>query len=300
MLLQQNAEGIGLFRTEFLYMNRQAPPTEEEQFETYRRVVERVAPHPATIRTLDLGGDKFIKEIDLTDEANPAMGLRAIRFSLKEVRLFKTQLRAILRASLFGRARIMFPMVSGIAELRQCRELLDEARSELVSEGVEFNPDIEVGVMIETPSAAVVADLMAKEVDFFSIGTNDLIQYSLAVDRGNEHVAYLYEPLHPAVLRLLKMVCDAARANDIGVSICGEMAAEPIYGLILIGLGFTELSMNPHCVLRVKRVLRKLKCSDGEAFLSQVMTMSTALEVVCRLEEEMGERFPELFATMSI
>ncbi|MFO7982915.1 MAG: phosphoenolpyruvate--protein phosphotransferase [Desulfuromonadales bacterium] len=300
VLLEQRAEGVGLFRTEFLYMNRQSPPTEDEQFETYRRTVERVAPHPTTIRTLDLGGDKFIKEIDLADEANPAMGLRAVRFSIKEVRLFKIQLRAILRASVFGRARIMFPMVSGLAELRQCRELLDEAKSELRAEGIGFNPDIEVGVMIETPSAAVIADLLAREVDFFSIGTNDLIQYALAVDRGNEHVAYLYEPLHPAVLRLLKMVCDAARANGIGVSICGEMAAEPIYGMILMGLGFTELSMNPHCVLRVKRVLRQITCAESEAFLSEIMAMTTALEIVCRLEEEMGTRFPELFGTMSI
>jgi len=295
LALEQGAEGIGLFRTEFLYMNRPAPPTEEEQVRIYREIIEKMAPQPVTIRTLDVGGDKFVPEINLIDEANPAMGLRAIRFSLKERRLFKQQLRAILRASAFGRVRVMFPMISGVAEIRACKVCLEEARSELVAENIPFDPDLPIGIMIETPSAAMIAELLAREVDFFSVGTNDLIQYCLAVDRGNEHVAYLYEPLHPAVLRALRMICAAGQAAGIEVGMCGEMAGEPLYALVLLGLGFNELSMNAPGIPRVKRILRKISRKEGEQLLAELLELSTAREVAQRLEEEMSRRFPELF-----
>ncbi len=292
---QQGAEGVGLFRTEFLYLNRPKPPTEEEQVRIYSRIIEEMAPHPVTIRTLDLGGDKFSPEIDLSDESNPALGLRGVRFSLKEVRLFQTQLRAILRASTTGPVRIMFPMVAGVAEVRQCRFLLEEAKAELTAEGLPFDGGIKVGIMIETPSAAFIADLLAREVDFFSVGTNDLIQYCLAVDRGNEHVAYLYEPLHPAILRALKGVCDAAEQAGIPIGICGEMASEPLYILALLGLGFRELSMNAFCIPRVKRIVRQVSRQDGVDLLKELLTLSTAEEVLLRIEEEMARRFPDLF-----
>ncbi|HXV21925.1 MAG TPA: phosphoenolpyruvate--protein phosphotransferase [Desulfuromonadales bacterium] len=295
LALEQGAEGIGLFRTEFLYMNRPAPPTEEEQVRIYREIIEKMAPQPVTVRTLDVGGDKFVPEINLIDEANPAMGLRAIRFSLKERRLFKQQLRAILRASAFGRVRVMFPMISGVAEIRACKACLEEARAELVAENIPFDPDLPVGIMIETPSAAMIAELLAREVDFFSVGTNDLIQYCLAVDRGNEHVAYLYEPLHPAVLRALRMICAAGKAAGIEVGMCGEMAGEPLYALVLLGLGFNELSMNAPGIPRVKRILRQIRRDEGERLLAELLELPTAREVTQRLEEEMSRRFPELF-----
>jgi phosphotransferase system enzyme I (PtsI) len=295
LALEQGAEGIGLFRTEFLYMNRPAPPAEEEQVRIYREIIEKMAPQPVTVRTLDVGGDKFVPEINLTDEANPAMGLRAIRFSLKERRLFKEQLRAILRASAFGRVRVMFPMISGVAEIRACKGCLEEARAELVAENIPFDPDLPIGIMIETPSAAMIAELLAREVDFFSVGTNDLIQYCLAVDRGNEHVAYLYEPLHPAVLRALRMICAAGQAAGIEVGMCGEMAGEPLYALVLLGLGFNELSMNAPGIPRVKRILRQIRRDEGERLLAELLELPTAREVAQRLEEEMSRRFPKLF-----
>jgi phosphotransferase system enzyme I (PtsI) len=294
------AEGIGLFRTEFLYMNRTTPPSEEEQFGLYREVAEKMAPHPVTFRTLDVGGDKFVPEINLADEANPAMGLRAVRFSLKEGKLFKIQLRAILRASAYGRVRILFPMIAGVAEIRSCKACLEEAKAELAAEGLAFDPGMSLGIMIETPSAALVADLLAREVDFFSVGTNDLIQYCLAVDRGNEHVAYLYEPLHPAVLRALRQICSAAREAGIEVGMCGEMAGEPMYSLILLGLGFDELSMNVSEILRVKRILRQVRLQDGEQLLEELFTLTTGWEIARRLEEEMARRFPDIFGAPSI
>ncbi len=300
LVLAQGAEGIGLFRSEFLFLNRRVPPGEEEQFSVYREILEKMAPHPVTIRTLDVGGDKFVPEINLADEANPAMGLRAIRFSLKERRLFHAQLRAILRASAFGTAKIMFPMISGVAELRACRACLEEARAELTREGIAFDPDLPVGIMIETPSAALVADMLARESDFFSIGTNDLIQYCLAVDRGNEHVAYLYEPTHPGVLRALQMICQAARREGIAVSMCGEMAGDPLYLLVLLGLGIDELSMNAPGIPRVKRILRQVTRDEGVHLLEQLSGLPTAQDITRFLEEEMGRRFPEIFAPLPI
>ncbi|MCF6179099.1 MAG: phosphoenolpyruvate--protein phosphotransferase [Geopsychrobacter sp.] len=297
---KDGAVGVGLYRTEFLYMNRTQPPSEEEQFAAYSEIAQGVAPHPVTIRTLDVGGDKFVPDVSLEQEDNPAMGLRAIRLSLREVDLFKVQLRAILRASALGNVRIMFPMISGVAEIRTCKRILRTVKSELTQEKIPFDPQLQIGIMIETPSAVMIASLLAKEVDFFSIGTNDLIQYCLAVDRGNEHVAYLYEPLHPAILTALKMVCDAAHANGVAVSMCGEMAAEPLYVPVLLGLGLDELSMNHACLPRVKRVLRNLKQTDGEAILLEIMQLSTGKEVAAYLDREMRKLLPDLFGDFVI
>jgi len=290
----QGVEGIGLFRTEFLFLSGNEPPDEETQYLAYRAAAEAMAPHPVTIRTLDVGGDKFVPELNLLDEANPVMGLRAVRFSLKEGTLFRIQLRAILRASAHGRVRIMFPMISGVAEIRACRRLVEKTRQELVEEGLPVG-SLALGIMVETPAAVLLADVMAREVDFFSVGTNDLIQYCLAIDRGNEHVAYLYEPLHPAVLRALQRVCYAARNAGIEVSICGEMAGEQLYALVLIGLGFTELSMNPSSIPRIKRLMRQITVAEAGELVDRLLQLPTAAEVVAALEAEMSRRFPQIF-----
>ena len=241
-VLANGAEGIGLYRTEFLYLNQTTLPTEEEQFEIYRTVAQRVAPDPLIIRTLDLGGDKMSDGIESGDELNPFLGWRAIRFCLENLDIFKTQLRAILRASVGTNVKMMFPMISGLDEVRRGLQIVDECKNELRREGHPFHDELEIGVMIEVPTAAIMADLLAREVDFFSIGTNDLIQYSVAIDRTNERVAHLYEPSHPSVVRLLKMVADAAHANDIWVGVCGEMAGEVLFTPLLLGLGMDELS----------------------------------------------------------
>lgn len=290
------AEGVGLFRTEFLFLGRTDPPGEDEQLAAYCEILSAMEGQPVTIRTLDIGGDKFVTGLNLDEEPNPAMGLRAIRFSLQEEQLFKTQLRAILRASSHGPVRILFPMISGVAEIRACKQLLREVERELAAEGTGYAPDMPVGIMIETPSAVLIADLLAAEVDFFSIGTNDLIQYILAVDRGNEHVAYLYDPLHPSVLRALKVVCDAANKAGISVGICGEMAGEPLYAMALVGLGLHELSMNPACVPRVKRVLRHITQTDGQQLSENLLSLATSEEVSILIDQEMRARLPEIFA----
>jgi phosphotransferase system enzyme I (PtsI) len=293
--LQQGAEGIGLFRSEFLFLGTSEPPDEESQYRIYRDILQQIAPHEVTFRTLDVGGDKFVPDINLGDEPNPALGLRGIRFSLADRVLFKTQLRAILRASAHGPTRLMLPMVSGVAEVRNSREMIHQAMQELKAEGHSFDGEIPVGIMIETPAAVLIADLLAAEVDFFSVGTNDLIQYCLAVDRANEHVAYLYEPLHPAVLRALRMICSAGRKGGIPVSMCGEMAGEAFYVPILLGLGFTELSMNPPCISRVKKIIRKFTLVEARELLDELLCLPTALEIAHRLEDEMAERLPEQF-----
>jgi len=290
------AEGIGLYRTEFLYLGRSEPPDEAEQYQAYCEILQQAEGELVTIRTLDIGGDKFVPELNLADEANPAMGLRAIRFSLHEDHLFRIQLRAILRASNCGKVRILFPMISGVAEIRACKQILGEIQAELDREGIQYDPDLAIGIMIETPSAVMIASLLAEEVDFFSIGTNDLIQYFLAVDRGNEHVAYLYDPLHPAILRALKATCDAANSAGIEVCICGEMAGESLYTLVLVGLGLHELSMNPACVPRVKRVLRQISKQDGESLVDKLLSLSTSKEVSLAIENEMRSRLPDIFA----
>jgi phosphotransferase system enzyme I (PtsI) len=289
------AEGIGLYRTEFIYINKEKLPTEEEHFSHYKSVVSADGLQWATIRTFDLGGDKFYSDPKLAKEMNPQMGLRAIRFCLKEVELFKVQLRAIARASAFGKTRIMFPMISGIEELREAKKIFCEVKRELRAQGIAVGEDIEIGVMIEVPSAAVVADELAKEVDFFSIGTNDLIQYALAIDRINERVTYLYEPLHPAVLRLIKQVVDIGHGAGIRVAMCGEMAGEPAYIMILLGLEIDELSMNPLAIPKVKKVIRGSTLKESKELLEKVMAFSSASEIREFVNNYMRNRFPDEF-----
>jgi phosphotransferase system enzyme I (PtsI) len=295
------AEGIGLYRTEILYLNRKDLPTEEEHFQAYRSLVESIYPATATIRTLDIGGDKFLSDYSKNNELNPALGLRAIRFSLKETEIFKTQLRGIVRASVYGKLRILLPMISGIEEIRQAKAALEEVKKGLIEAQIPFDTEIRVGAMIEIPSASDIADLLAKEVDFFSIGTNDLIQYALAVDRINEHVSYLYEPLHPAVLRIIRRVVRSGHESGIPVAICGEMAAEPLYAVVLLGLGLDEFSMNPLSIPKVKKVVRMLKFEESRSLVEQLFQFPTASEIegflrgwmAKRFREDFGEGYPE-------
>lgn len=294
-VIDYGAEGIGLYRTEFLFLNRKDLPSEKEQFEIYKKVTETISPNPVTIRTLDIGGDKFMSQIDFAEEINPVMGLRAIRFCLKEIAIFKTQLRAILRASAYGKVRILFPMISGIEEVWQTKKILDEVKKELQAEMKTFDPDIEIGIMVEVPSAGTIADLLAKEVNFFSIGTNDLIQYTLAIDRVNEQVSYLYEPLHPAVLRLIRNIINAAHSNGLTVAMCGEMAGEPFYIPILLGLGIDELSMNVMALPRVKRILRSLHYKESKSITDDVFKLSTAQEIEKLLKKKANKTFPQQY-----
>ncbi len=289
------AEGIGLFRTEILYLNRRDLPTEEEHYQTYRKLVEEIYPEEATIRTLDIGGDKFLSSYSERNEMNPAMGLRAIRFSMKEIDIFKTQLRGILRASAHGNLRILFPMISGMEEIRRAKMILEEVKRECQRARIPFDKGVKIGAMIEIPSASVTADLLAREVDFFSIGTNDLIQYALAVDRINEHVSYLYEPLHPAILRIIKSVVQSAQQAGIPIAICGEMAAEPAYVIVLLGLGLEEFSMNPAAIPRVKKALRMTQAIETKALSEKLIQLSTATEIKRYVRKWMVERFPEDF-----
>jgi phosphotransferase system enzyme I (PtsI) len=289
------AEGIGLYRTEFLYLNRNTLPTEEEQYEVYRKVAERVRPDPLIIRTFDLGGDKLAPgTVDITDELNPFLGWRAIRFCLENIDIFKTQLRAILRASAVGNVKIMFPMISGLDELRGAIAVLAECKKELCSSKIDIGEEIEVGAMIEIPSAAISANVLAREADFFSIGTNDLIQYALAVDRVNEKIAHLYEPTHPAVLRLLKMIADAAHANNIWVGVCGEMAGEVALIPLLLGLGVDELSASATLVPRVKRAVQSLAIPECRELVEVALNLDTASEILARCLELANKRYGDL------
>jgi len=289
---ENGAEGIGLYRTEFLFVNRDTLPSEEEQYETYRKVAEQVKPNPLIIRTFDLGGDKLaVGAVDVGDELNPFLGWRAIRFCLENIDIFKTQLRAILRASAVGNVKIMFPMISGLEELRHAKEVLDECRREV---GDKKAGKMEVGAMIEIPSAAISADSLAREVDFFSIGTNDLIQYTIAVDRVNERIAHLYEPTHPAVLRLLKMIADAAHANKIWVGVCGEMARDVALIPILLGLGMDELSVGATSVPRVKMAVRSLAVPECEQLVGEVLRLQTSSEILARCLELATKRYGDL------
>ncbi|HEX9243887.1 MAG TPA: phosphoenolpyruvate--protein phosphotransferase [Anaeromyxobacter sp.] len=292
-LLSHGGEAVGLYRTEFLFLGRNDLPGEEEHYQDYRRILEALAPRPVTIRTFDLGGDKLPSGMRVHAE-NPALGLRAIRYCLRQPDLFRAQLRALLRASVHGNLKIMFPMISGVAELRAARHALEEARADLVRSGVPIAPDIPVGIMIELPSAALIADRLASECDFFSIGTNDLIQYTIGIDRQNKDVAYLYKPLHLAVLRMLELICSAARQAGIPVSMCGEMAGEPVNALVLVGLGVTELSMNGSSIPLVKRVLRAARASDGRALVARLLALTTADDIEREVRDEMRRRFPGL------
>ncbi len=289
------AEGIGLYRTEFLYLNRDTLPTEEEQYAIYRKVAERVRPDPLIIRTFDLGGDKLAPgTVDIADELNPFLGWRAIRFCLENIEIFKTQLRAILRASAVGNVKIMFPMISGLDELRGAIALFEECKKELSSSKIAIDEEIEVGAMIEIPSAAISANVLAREADFFSVGTNDLIQYALAVDRVNEKIAHLYEPTHPAVLRLLKMIADAAHANKIWVGVCGEMAGDVALVPLLLGLGMDELSASATLVPRVKRAVQSLAIPECRELVEVALNLDTPAEVLARCLELADKRYGDL------
>ena len=288
------AEGIGLYRSEFLYISKSpVMPTEEEHFALYRSLVESVSPRPCVIRTFDLGGRKVASQITGTKENNPVLGLRGLRLCMKHRDMFHTQLRALLRASAFGDLRIMFPLVSGVQELRQVKTLIREIKGELDAEGQPYNRELKIGIMIEVPSAAVIADILAEEADFFAIGTNDLIQYSLAIDRSNENVGYLYEPLHPALLRLIKGVIDAGKRAGIPVSMCGEMASDPIYAIVLIGLGLEIFSMNPSSIPVIKNVVRSVRFKDCRRIAETALEKRTAQEIEEFIIESVAMRFPE-------
>ncbi len=292
-LLTHGAEGIGLYRTEFLFLDREHPPTEEEHFRTYRTVLEAVGGRPVTIRTLDLGGDKVPALRRNEREPNPALGLRAIRWCLQNRDVFRAQLRGLLRASAFGNLRIMFPLISGLAELREARSELERCRSDLGRAGVPMGGRFPVGIMMETPSAAWIADRLVHEADFFSVGTNDLIQYSLAVDRHNRDVAYLYRPLHLSLLRSIQNIVTAAKGANVPISMCGEMAGDPVYPLVLLALGFDELSMTGGQIPVVKQLIRKVTQRDAKIMLESAMRLSTSEEIERYIRSEIARLLPE-------
>jgi phosphotransferase system enzyme I (PtsI) len=294
-VIDHGGEGIGLYRTEFHYLAKRRLPTEEELFEDYRDLSQIVAPRPVTIRTLDLGGDKFTHALDLGDDINPALGLRAIRLCLREQNVFRTQLRAILRASAYGNIRIMFPMISGLQELKTAKSILHDVRRQLDLDGYEYDPDLKIGIMIEVPSAVAIADILAQEADFFSLGTNDLIQYSLAIDRVNERVAHMYEPLHPGVIRLIMAAIKAGQDAGIPVSVCGEMAGDPVSAPILLGMGLDELSMTALAIPRIKRLIRMTTLEECREYLASVLKCRTTVEVQRFVHDVIFPRFKELF-----
>ena len=291
-VIAHGAQGIGLYRTEFFYMNRSDLPSEEEHYEAYFNVAKKIYPKSVIIRTLDIGGDKFMSQLDIPREMNPFLGWRAIRFCLARPEIFKIQLRAILRASALGNIKLMFPMISAISEVNQALALLEEVKGELTEEGISFDPSMEVGVMIEVPSAAITADIIAKKVDFFSLGTNDLIQYSMAVDRINEKIAYLYEPTHPAVLRLIKMTVDAAHKENIWVGVCGEMASEPALALILMGLGVDELSCSSVIIPELKRTIRSVSFGEIKELVNSLCELEDARLIRDRAELFLRDHVP--------
>jgi phosphotransferase system enzyme I (PtsI) len=294
-VLESGAEGVGLFRTEYLYISRDHLPSEEEQYQAYRQVVTALKPHSVLIRTFDLGGDKFLSHLQVPTEMNPFLGWRAIRFCLQERDIFRNQLRAILRASAEGNVKMMYPMISGLDELNQANALVEEYKAELRKEGVPFDENMEIGAMIEIPSAVMIADALAKRVKFFSIGTNDLIQYSLAVDRMNEKIAHLYEPTHPAILRLIKATVEAARRNNIWVGVCGEMAGEPVLTALLLGLGVNELSVAPPLVPQVKFMVRRLKATETVALAEFALGCESGSEILARCQDLARQSAPSLF-----
>jgi phosphotransferase system enzyme I (PtsI) len=288
------ADGIGLYRSEFLFLNPGYTADEEFQFDSYRQVVEAMAGKSVTIRTLDVGGDKIIPELQGSEEKNPLLGWRAIRFCLSRSELFKTQLRALLRASAFGDLRVMFPMISGLEELETALGVFEEAKIECRAKGMAFNEKLPVGIMVEIPSAAMTADILAEKSAFFSIGTNDLVQYSIAVDRGNERVAYLAQPFHPAVLRFIKRTIDAAHAVGIKAAMCGEMAGDPNATAVLLGLGLDEFSMSAPSIPLVKHVVRSTSLADCQQLATQVLELRSWSAVESLVRSWMNERFPTI------
>jgi len=292
LIRQYGAEGIGLYRTEYLFLGRKELPEEEEHFRCYKQVVMEVSPYPTTIRTFDLGGEKQAASMPILKERNPALGLKGIRLALTEKEPFKAQLRAILRASYYGKIRILLPMITSLEELKEVKVLIENLKEELAREGIPFDPQIQIGVMIEVPSAALITDLLAQEADFLSIGTNDLIQYTLAIDRENERVTYLYNPLHPAIVRLIWSIVDQAHRKGKKVSICGEMAADPFYSLVFLGMEIDELSMTPSSIPRIKRILR-MTTQDFARKLFRELLISPEKEKALR--EEIQKLFPQAF-----
>lgn len=289
-VLDYGGDGIGLYRTEFQYMNRSEFPSEEELFDKYKDVVDVMAPRPVTIRTLDVNGDKAVSwEQWSREEINPALGLRAIRYCLKKPKIFKIQLRAILRVAAYGNVRILIPMISSLEEVIETKKLIMETADELEKEGITFSRTIQTGVMIEVPSAVIIADSLAREVDFFSIGTNDLIQYTLAIDRGNFEVAHMHQPLHPAIVKMVKHVSDVAAGHKIGLYMCGEMASDPIHVPLLLAMGIKELSMNPQCIPEVKRMIRSLSLEGTKDLLDKALTLNTTLEINNLMQDTYGK-----------
>lgn len=288
--LRLGAEGVGLFRTEYLFLNRNTLPSEEEQYRSYRQAAETMHPAPVTLRTMDIGGDKFVSHLQISREDNPQLGWRAVRFCLERQDIFKAQLRAMLRASTMGNIQIMFPMISGLEELRKVKQVVQEVKEDLEAEGIDFDRDIKTGSMIEVPSAVALTDLLSLENDFFSIGTNDLIQYSLAVDRVNEKIAHLYEPAHPAVLRMIKWTCNAAAKAGIPCSLCGEMAGDPLYTEVLIGLGVTALSMSSVSLPLVRAEIASIDYQEARALGEQVMKLGSAEEIKALIGSRYRER----------
>ena len=291
-VIENGADGIGLYRTEFFYLSRKQLPTEDAQFNAYRSIVEAMNPKPVNIRTLDVGGDKFASYLGTPIEKNPFLGLRGLRFSLSREEIFRTQLRAIFRASAYGNVRIMFPMVLGLEDLRRAREIVERVRLQLRKEGVAMASKVPLGVMIETPASVFSIDQLTQESDFTSIGTNDLIQYTLAVDRGNEAISEIYEPLHPAVLRAIRTVVDAGHRAGIPVGICGEMAGEPLYTVLLVGLGLEEFSVSPYLVPEIKTIVRATTFADARELADRCMSLSTPSEVRTVVTEFMSRRYP--------
>lgn len=294
-LIEHGAEGIGLYRTEYFYMNRDDLPSEEEHYQAYKSVAQKMSPYPVIIRTLDLGGDKFISQLQVPRDMLPFLGWRAIRFCLARPDIFKVQLRALLRASVHGKLKVMYPMISGIEEMRQANQMFEDVKQELRSKGIVFDENMEIGAMIEVPSAAVTADLIAKEADFFSIGTNDLIQYSLAVDRTNEKVAYLYQPAHPAVLRLIKKIIDDGHRNNIWVGMCGEVSGDPVFALILLGMGLDEFSMPSKMILQIKQLLRSVTMEEARQIAETALSLSTGKAVEEFSNKKLRELIPQVY-----
>jgi phosphoenolpyruvate-protein phosphotransferase (PTS system enzyme I) len=294
-ILENGADGIGLYRTEFFYLARKQLPTEEAQFNAYRSIVEAMNPRPVIIRTLDVGGDKFASYLGTPIEKNPFLGMRGLRFSLRREEIFRTQLRAIFRASAYGNVRIMFPMVIGLEDLRRAREIVERVKLQLRKEGVPMAQKVPLGVMIETPASVFCIDRLAQEADFASIGTNDLIQYTLAVDRGNEAISEIYEPLHPAVLLAIKTVVEAGHSKGIPVGICGEMAGEPLYAIVLVGLGLEEFSVSPYLVPEIKTIIRATTFAEARELADICMSLATPSEVRTVVTEFMSRRYPGIF-----
>jgi phosphotransferase system enzyme I (PtsI) len=290
------AEGVGLYRTEFLYLGTQNIPTERDLYNNFKNLIQEMAPLPVTIRTLDLGMDKQIHSIMENDEDNPALGLRGIRMSLAYQEQFIIQLRAILRASIYGEVKILYPMVTNIEEIIQANSILDKIKAEMSDKNIPFDKGIEIGAMIETPSSAICSDLILKEVDFISIGTNDLIQYTLAVDRINEKVAHLYTPYNPAIIKLIKQVLDNANAAKKKVSICGELGGDPMATLLLLGLGnLAEISMDSHSIPRVKKIIRQSTIKDAKKFSKKILNLKTTKEINRFIHSNMLKRYPSDF-----